>query len=146
MWNAISSVSSGLALAAFIAAGAVETMRRVLRSRELQIAQAPERDRLAMAQALSDSFLIPGLPIDPSVLTKQQQYTIILTQIRDRARRFYLLAAALIAIAVCASVAYAVSPRVGGGGAKAGARERAMAVSMWQKFYRQEFQSLYEGL
>jgi hypothetical protein len=121
-------------------------MRRVLRSRERQIAQAPERDRFAMAQALSDSFLIPGLPIDPSVLTQQQQYTIILTQIRDRARRFYLLTAALIAIALCASVAYALSPRIGGGGVKGGARERAIAVTLWEKFYRQEFQSLYEGL
>src|SRR3954467_8164869 len=101
MWNAISSVSSQLGLAAFVAAAMVETMRRVLRSRELQIAQAPERDRLALAQALSDSFLVAGRPIDTSALTRQQQYTIIVTQIRDRARRFYLLAAALTAIAAC---------------------------------------------
>jgi len=146
MWNTISSISSGFALAAFIAAGVVETLRRMLRSRELQIAKAPEHDRLAMAQALSDAFLISGRPIETSALTKQQQYSIIVTQIRDRARRFYLLAAMLTALAVCALMTYAVSQRIGGGEIKGGARERAMAVSIWQKFYRQEFDALYEGL
>lgn len=144
MWPAISSVSSGIALVAFLAAAAVETMRRVLQSRERQITLAPEQDRLAMAQSLSDTFLVSGAPIDTTTLTKHQQYTIIVTQIRDRARRFYILAVALTAVAICAVIGYAISHRAVS--LTGGARERATATAVWQKFYRQEFQSLYEGL
>src|SRR6188472_2410197 len=120
VWNSIGSVTSGIALAAFVVAAALEAMRRVLTARERQIASAPERDRLALAQALNDSFLVQGKPIDTGSLTREQQYTIILTQIRDRARRFYLVAGVSLAIAIGALAVFAytrthrISSTIGG--------------------------------
>src|SRR5436190_2073937 len=100
MWSAIASVTSGVALLAFLVASAVEIMRRLLASRERRIALAPDADRLAMAQALSSSFLVSGRPIETSQLTKEQQFAIIMAQIRDRMKRFYVvgLSCAMLAL------------------------------------------------
>jgi len=72
-------------------------------------------DRPAVMQALSDTFLVPSLPVDPSSLTHDQAYALLLEQIRERSRRFYVTSL-LVAFLACvgSAVVYALYTSVNG--------------------------------
>jgi hypothetical protein len=99
MWEAIGPITSGIGLVAFAMAAITTYLRSRLVSRERQLLATPERDRANVVQALNDAFLVPSLPLDPSRLTTDQQYSLLLEQVRHRAKRFYVLSAFAIALA-----------------------------------------------
>ncbi|WP_287584057.1 SPFH domain-containing protein [Candidatus Borrarchaeum sp.] len=105
MWEAIGSVSSGLALAAFIVAAAVTVLRRRLLHKENLIKSAPESERPSLVQAALDSYSIVTTD-----LTKQQRYDLIMEQIRQRARRFRITSVVIVILAFLAAAlaAYAL--------------------------------------
>lgn len=121
MWEVVAAVGSGLTLVAFVVAAVTALLRRRLLTRERQLVATPEADRGQALQAVNDAFLIPALAIDPTHLTPDQRYTLLLEQVRDRARRFYVTAfvislfgvATLIAtlIAIAGSQNSPVDPR-----------------------------------
>lgn len=98
MWEAIGSVSSGLALAAFIVAAAVTLLRRRLLHKENLIKSAPETERSSLVQAALDSY-----SIDTTDLTKQQRYDLVMEQIRQRARRFRITSVVIVILAFLAA-------------------------------------------
>ena len=112
MWEAIGSVSSGLALAAFIVAAAVALLRRRLLHKENLIKSAPETERSSLVQAALDSY-----SIDTTDLTKQQRYDLIMEQIRQRARRFRITSVVIVILAFLAAglAAYALGVKSNSG-------------------------------
>jgi hypothetical protein len=109
MWETISQIGSGLTLIAFIVAAVVALMRQRLLHRERQLAAAPEGDRGTVIQALNDSFLVPSLPVDPSTLTAEQQYMLLLQQIRDRSRRYLIASVVVVTLGVLIAAVTAVA-------------------------------------
>jgi len=146
MSSDISSVTSWFSLGAFLLAVIAQVWRRVLLSIERRIALAPEKDRLATAQALSRSFWVLGRPIDTNSLTKEQRYNILITQIRDRMRRFYVLSASAAALSVIALVAFLATRSFGDTPRPAGEREVSLARETLEAFYKRDFKSVYEIL
>jgi hypothetical protein len=147
MWNAIPSVTSGLALVAFLAAAGVEIMRRLLASRERQIGLAPDEDRLAMAQALSGSFLVLGRPIDADHLSDDQKFKIIMAQIQDRMRRFYVIAVSCAGVAICATTIFAFAAKVWAASrlTPGGPAERDRAVRLLQACYSRDYKAAFDS-
>ena len=116
MWQALGQVTSALTLVAFAIAAVIALVRRRLISREHQLLTVPKGDRAALVQSLNDSFLIPSLPIDPQRLPEDKAFTLLLEQIRERSRRYYVtsvlvLLLSLIAAAVAAFAIYMQQPR-----------------------------------
>jgi hypothetical protein len=105
MWEAIGSVSSGLSLAAFLAAAIVTLLRRRLVHKEKLITSAPENERALLVQSALDSY-----SINTRDLTKQQRYELLLEQIKQRERRFKITASVIVILAVLftALAAYAI--------------------------------------
>lgn len=91
-WSAIQYATSGLTLAAFLAAIVLALYRRRLKSRERLIASVPKNDRASLVQATLERF-----DIDTSRLTNHQAYDLVLEQIRARSRR-YAINAGLIGL------------------------------------------------
>lgn len=145
MWNAVSSVSSIFALLAFITAAVVEVMRRRLASRDRQISLAPAEDRLVLAQTLNDSFLVLGRPIDTAKLTKDQQFQLLMTQTKDRMRRFYVIAVSSAAIALAGGGALAVAKTVHPSLPPGSQRERDIATNVLDACYRGDFKGVYDN-
>jgi hypothetical protein len=121
MWQALGQVTSALTLVAFAIAAVIGLVRRRLISREHQLLAVPKGDRAALVQSLNDSFLIPSLPIDPQRLPDDKAFTLLLEQIRERSRRYYVtsvlvLLLALIAAAIAAFAIYMQKPPVERGG------------------------------
>lgn len=100
MWEAVGNVTTGFALLAFVVAATTAMIARRLLSRERQLLATPEHDRANTIQAINDAFLVPSLPVDPRSLSADQQYSLLLEQIRHRARRFYFVSALAFAFAL----------------------------------------------
>lgn len=113
MWDAIGQIGSGLTLVAFLVSAAVALLRRRLQARERMLLATPENDRAAVIQALDDAFLVPALPVDPKVLTREQQYTLLLTQIRERSRRYLLTSVVTLVTAILIAAVTMVTLAVG---------------------------------
>ena len=86
-WESIKYVSSGITLVAFIVAALLTAYRRKLRSREKQIELAPAEDRAQLVTAALEFF-----PVDTTGLSEKRKYGLALEQIRQRARRFLIIA------------------------------------------------------
>jgi len=110
-WQAIGQVTSVLTLAAFSISALAAVARVSLKSKEKQLLAAPEEQRPALIQAIHDSFLVPAGPVDTARLTPDQAFSLLLQQVRDRARRFYVVALliAFIALLAAATTAFAYS-------------------------------------
>jgi hypothetical protein len=104
MWGAVGQVTSVLSLAAFVVAAIVTILRHRLMSREQQLKAAPDGERAAVIQAVNDAFLVPSLPVDPTNLTRDQQYNLLIEQIRDRSRRFYVASVAVTVVALAGAL------------------------------------------
>jgi hypothetical protein len=111
MWEAISYVSSGVTLVAFLAAAAVLAYRASLKKQEALIRAAPEEDRVRMAEQVLERF-----QVDTSGLTKQQRYDIAMEQIRNRIRMAMIVGTVVVIIAFLATIVLIVAlmvPKVG---------------------------------
>lgn len=106
MFEAIRFVSSGVTLIAFIAAGLVWLYARHMESRRQMI-----RDAKTEAQADLVARTLKGMNIDVRKLSATRQYNLALEQLRARSRRFYVLSAVVVALALIAAWV-AVNPRV----------------------------------
>ena len=106
MWEAIGLVSSGVTLAAFIAAAAATIYSRAARKQERLIKLADEDQRADLVLNALEFF-----QVDSSKLSRQQQFELALEQIKARARRFMILAISVCFIAVIAGgvTAYAIT-------------------------------------
>jgi hypothetical protein len=98
MWRAITYVSSGITLAAFIFAVAAWIYRAKILEREHLIRQAPAANRAALIERTLEFF-----SIDTSELNRQQKYDLALQQIHQRAARFRVTAIVVIIIACLAA-------------------------------------------
>lgn len=86
MWQAISYITSGLTLAAFIIACGAAAYRRNILHKERQIEAAPSAQRARLVEAELAHF-----SVDTSNLTRDQQYAIAMAQIQGRAQQFRLV-------------------------------------------------------
>ncbi len=102
MWQAIAYVSSGLTLAAFVAAVIARILKSKLEERERLIRAADGADRADLVRNALEFF-----NVEAADLTKEQQFKIALEQIEARGRRFAISAAVICFLAVVAALATA---------------------------------------
>lgn len=95
MWTAIKYVGSGLTLVAFLCALAAWLYKSRLLERERLIKSVPEEKRAELVERTLVLF-----KVDPSHLTREHQYDLALTQIREHARRFQVTAVVIVIIAI----------------------------------------------
>jgi hypothetical protein len=100
MWSVVPHITTGIALAAFIAAVAAWTYRAILKRKERLIRTAPESERAALVESSLEFFRV-----DTSGLTKTQKYDLALEQIRARERRFLTAAKVISFIATLFALA-----------------------------------------
>lgn len=106
MWEAIRSVTTGLALVAFIWAGVVLILRLRIRREERLIRTAPEQQRPELVkQALESRH------VDPENLTKSAQFSVLMERMRMESERFRIRAivTCVLACLFAAVAAYAIS-------------------------------------
>jgi hypothetical protein len=106
MWDAITYVTTGITLIAFLAAIAAWIYKSKLDERERLIQTAPESDRGPLVRNALEFF-----NVETAGLNKEQQYKIALEQIRWRGQRFKVSAAVicLLAIVTACVTAYAIA-------------------------------------
>jgi hypothetical protein len=97
MWEAITYVTSGVTLAAFLAASAAWVYRNKLLQQERLIRTALESDRAALVSRALEFFAI-----NTEKLTREQQFELALKQIHARASRFRITAIVVTIIALLA--------------------------------------------
>ena len=97
-WSAITYVSSGVTLAAFIVATIAWIAQRTLMQRERLIKAAPESARADLVARALEFF-----QVDTGNLTKAQQYDLAVRQIAERARRFRTVANIIVVLALVAA-------------------------------------------
>jgi phage terminase Nu1 subunit (DNA packaging protein) len=105
MWEAIAYVSSGITLAAFIAAAISWIIKSKSEVNERLIRTAKESDRGELVRNALEFF-----HVETADLTKAQQFKISLEQIQARGQRFKITTAAICFLAVVAAsvAAYAI--------------------------------------
>src|SRR5271157_648415 len=104
MWETISYVSSGLTLAAFLAAVAAWKYRSLIVRKESLVLSAPEKERPALVERVLES-----LHVDTAGLTKQQKYELVLPQIRAKAERWRIGASVITLLAFLAAAVAALA-------------------------------------
>jgi hypothetical protein len=106
MWSAISYITSGLALVAFLAAVTAWVYKSKTEERERLIRSANEGERGELVKHALEFF-----NINAANLTKEQQFRLALEQIQARGRRFMISAAVVCLLAVVAVgiTAYAIA-------------------------------------
>jgi len=101
MWSAITYVSSGLTLLAFIIAVAAWVHRNNILGAERRIQLAPPQERAQLVERTLEFF-----NIDTTRLTTGQQYNLAIRQIDARAQRFRIIATVVsVLFAITAGVA-----------------------------------------
>ena len=95
MWQSLQYVTTGFTLAAFIAAAIASVLKRQADNQLKAIQSAPEADR---ADLVRDA--LEFLHVKPSGLTREQQYKIVVEQIRQRATRFRIVATVVVLLAL----------------------------------------------
>ncbi|MDP1829970.1 MAG: hypothetical protein Q8L48_42300 [Archangium sp.] len=93
--DAIQYVSSGVTLAAFIAAIVSGIVRRRIDAQKNLIESAQEQDRAPLVDKALEAFTI-----ETSNLTKEQKYTLALEQLYERRRRVREVLIAFVALAL----------------------------------------------
>lgn len=131
MWNAIGWVSSSFTLVAFIVAVAAWVYRQKILQKEKLIRSASESERGELVASALEFF-----NVDAANLTKQQQFTLAIEQIRGRAERFRwtCVVVALVAIGGLAVAVVALTSK-SQGASDTGARQeqQRVAVALIQK-------------
>src|SRR6266700_5775119 len=98
MWEAIAYVTSGVTLAAFLAASAAWLYRNKIVQQERLIRTAPESDRAALVDRALEFF-----KVNTEKLTREQQFELAVKQIHARASRFRISAIVVTVIALLAA-------------------------------------------
>ena len=96
--KAISYVTSGFTLAAFIAAIIASIYRHWLLQRQQLISSVPESERAPLVEKTIEFF-----NIDTTGLLPEKKYELALKQIEARARRFRIIAIVIVIVAVLAA-------------------------------------------
>ena len=99
MWNAITLVTSGLTLVAFLVAVGAFVYSNSMRRKERLISTAEESDRAALVQDALEFF-----HVDSERLTKQQAYDLAMEQIRARAKRFQTSAFVIVVMSIILAI------------------------------------------
>src|SRR6266849_2199373 len=94
-WHAIQYVSSGFTLCAFIVAVIAGVLKRQIENRLKSIRSATEKDRVDLVRDTLECF-----HVNMSGLTNEQQYKIVMEQIRARAERFRWIAIVVVILAL----------------------------------------------
>ena len=94
MWRAVTLVSSGITLVAFIVAVAAWVYRSTILQKERQIRHAPAAERGALIENALEFF-----KVDTVGLSSRQQYNLAVKQIHERAMRFRTTAFVVIVLA-----------------------------------------------
>ena len=105
-WEAIKYVSSGLTLCAFIIAVVSAYLKQQNQEQRKRIEAAPAEDR-----ALLVAKTLEGFHVDTADLSRQQQFEIVMVQIKGRNERYRLLATVVIVLALIGAglSAYAIA-------------------------------------
>lgn len=98
MWKAITYVSSGVTLVAFVVAVSAWLYREKLLQSERLIRTAPEDSRANLVERALEFF-----PVDTSDLSEHRKTTLALEQIRARAMRFRMTALVVVLVALLAA-------------------------------------------
>lgn len=125
MWQAIQYVGSGLALVAFLAAGAAWVLKAQIEQRQRLIARAPEAERAALIADALEVF-----KVDTGHLTKEQKYGIVTAQIRQRATRFLIVAIVTVTLSVIFALLAAFAIYRAGSGSSPAPAEPGFDVSL----------------
>lgn len=88
MWNTVTHITSGITLVAFLIAAVVSVIWRRLKHHERALEIAPPKERAALIQALSDSFLISAHPLNTEGLSSEQTFALLREQLQARMARF----------------------------------------------------------
>jgi hypothetical protein len=104
MWGAVTQISTGVALTAFLAAIALSAYRSNLKSRAERIHSLPPPERM---HALDRELNIFG--IDAPTLSKEQQYQLALREIELRRTRLFTTTAVVMVLAVMSGIVAAFS-------------------------------------
>ena len=120
MWSAITRVTTGFTLIAFIVAVTAWVYRSSLLYRARLIESAPPCERTPLVERALDLMLL-----DSAGLTREQKYLLIRQHIaaRERRVRAVILAGSLVAVLLAALAAYAIA-RMAGEPNSLGARGR----------------------
>jgi len=110
MWSAITQVTTGVTLIAFIVAVTAWNYRSSLLYRARLIESTPASERAALVERALDLMLL-----DSAGLTKEQKYLLARRQIAARERRVLATAVlgSLIAMLLAALAAYAIAQMAG---------------------------------
>jgi len=110
MWSAITQVTTGFTLIAFIVAVAAWAYRSSLLYRARLIESTPSSGRTALVERALDLMLL-----DAKGLTREQKYLLVCRHIAARERRVRMVAVAgsLIAVLLAALAAYAIGRMAG---------------------------------
>jgi len=99
MWQAITWVTGGLTLAAFLAAVGLAAFKLFITRQERLIQAATTKERSSLVKNTLEFFAV-----DPAGLTQEQQYAIAMEQIRARSRRFGVIAIVVAGLTVVGAV------------------------------------------
>ena len=94
MWRAITYVTSGLTLVAFVVAASAWAFRTIILQKERQIKLAPENERSVLIRDALEFF-----SINTTGLTSKQQYNLAVKQVHARAMRFRTTAVVVTIVA-----------------------------------------------
>jgi hypothetical protein len=99
MWDVVTKITSGLALAAFFAALAAVVYRVTILRQIWEIREAPEEDRAKLIEGTREFT-----SINTAGLSRQQKYELTLKLIEQKARRFKTFAVIIVIIAVLTTI------------------------------------------
>jgi hypothetical protein len=103
VWNAVTHVTSGITLVAFLIAAVVSIIWLRLKYHERALATAPPKERAALIQALSDSFLIGAHPLHTEALSPEQTYDLLRVQLHARTERFKITNTVFVVLTLTAA-------------------------------------------
>lgn len=98
-WEAIRYIGSAATLIAFVVAVAAWAYAKRLEQRREVLAEATDSRRADLAALVLERY-----GIDTRTLSREQRYQLAREELRAAMRRFYVIAAAIIVIALCAIV------------------------------------------
>lgn len=94
-FESVPKVTTGATLAAFIIAAVLTAYAQYLRYRMRVINTAPDKERPKLVNALNEFF-----GVDTTELSPKDQYKLALAQVQARLRRFYVMAAVTVVVAL----------------------------------------------
>jgi hypothetical protein len=104
MWSTVASITSGITLVAFFAALGAWLYKASLIRKENLLKVAPEAERARLVESALEFF-----HVDSAGLTKQQQFQIVMEQIRLREKKYHTLALVVAFVVLVLGVLSAIA-------------------------------------